>query len=109
MQVKIYISGPISNDPFHAESFDKAEEYLKHLGYKIVNPLDIKEKVFIGPDKDIKLWNYFMRKSIKLLMECDQIYMLEKWEESRGARIEHQLATDLSMQRMYEEEDIERV
>ena len=107
--MKIYISGPISNDPYHRESFDKAEEYLKHLGYKVVNPLDIKEREFTGPDKDIKLWNYFMRKSIRLLMECDQIYMLEKWRESRGATIEHNLATDLSMPRMYEEEDIDRV
>ena len=109
MQVKIYISGPISNDPYHRESFGKAEEYLKHLGYDIVNPLNIQEKEFSGPDKEIKLWNYFMRKSIRLLMGCDQIYMLENWEESRGARIEHQLATDLSMPRMYEEEDIEYV
>ena len=107
--MKIYISGPISNDPYHREAFDKAELYLSNLGYKVINPLDIPEKQFNGPDKDIKLWNYFMRKSIKLLMDCDQIYMLEKWEESRGAKIEHQLATDLSMPRMYEEEDIERV
>ena len=107
--MKIYISGPISNDPYHRDAFARAEEYLMHLGYSTVNPLDIEEEEFLGPDKEIQLWNYFMRKSIKLLMECDQIYMLEKWEESRGARIEHQLATDLSMQRMYEEEDIERV
>ena len=107
--MKIYISGPISNDPYHRESFDGAEEYLKHLGYETVNPLDIKEKEFKGPDKDHQLWNYYMRQSIKLLMECDQIYMLEKWKESRGARIEHQLATELSMPRIYEEEDIERV
>tara|TARA_R100000458_G_C8252913_1_gene229500 strand:- start:1054 stop:1377 length:324 start_codon:yes stop_codon:yes gene_type:complete len=107
--MKIYISGPISNDPYHREAFDKAELFLGNLGYKVINPLDIPEKEFKGPDKDIKLWNYFMRKSIKLLMDCDQIYMLEKWEESRGAKIEHQLAVNLSMPRMYEEEDIERV
>ena len=107
--MKIYISGPISNDPYHRVAFDKAETYLNYLGYDTVNPLDIPEGNFEGPDKDIKLWNYFMRKSIELLVNCDQIYMLEKWEDSRGAKIEHQLATDLSMPRMYEEEDIERV
>ena len=42
--MKIYISGPISNDPYHREAFDRAEEYLSHLGYETVNPLDIKEK-----------------------------------------------------------------
>jgi|TARA_R100000322_G_C5279513_1_gene149358 hypothetical protein len=107
--MKIYISGPISNDPYHREAFDKAEDYLKHLGYDVINPLDIKEKEFKGPDKDFQLWTHYMRESIKLLMDCDQIYMLEKWKESRGAKIEHKLATDLSMPRIYEEEDIERV
>ncbi len=107
--MKIYISGPISNDPYHREGFDRAEEYLKHLGYDTVNPLDIKDKVFDGPDKDYQLWTYYMRESIKLLMECDQIYMLEKWKQSRGAGIEHQLALNLSMPRIYEEEDIDRV
>jgi len=107
--MKIYISGPISNDPYHSDAFEKASEYLTHLGYRVVNPLNIKEKTFKGPDKEYKLWNYYMRQSIKLLMGCDQIYMLEKWKESRGAKIEHQLALDLSMPRTYEEEDIERV
>ena len=107
--MKIYISGPISNDPYHREAFDKAEDYLKHLGYDVINPLDIKEKEFKVPYKDFQLWTYYMRESIKLLMDCDQIYMLEKWKESRGAKIEHKLATDLSMPRIYEEEDIERV
>jgi len=107
--MKIYISGPISNDPFHAESFDKAEEYLKHLGFEVINPLDIKDKEFKGPDKDHQLWTYYMRESIKLLMGCDQIYMLEGWKASRGAKIEHELALNLSMPRTYEDEDIERV
>ena len=107
--MKIYISGPISQDPYHREAFDRAEEYLKHLGYVVVNPLDIPEKSFDGPDRDFKRWQYYMRESIKLLMECDQIYMLEKWENSRGAKLEQKIALELSMPRMYETEDIERV
>lgn len=107
--MKIYISGPISQDPFHREGFDRAEEYLKHLGYEVINPLDIPDRSFDGPDKEIKLWHYYMRESIKLLMECDQIYMLENWENSRGARLEQKIALELSMPRMYETEDIERV
>ena len=107
--MKIYISGPISHDPYHEDAFTKAEEYLRHLGYEVINPVDIPEEVFDGPDRDIKRWEYFMRASIKLLMDCDQIYMIEKWEDSRGAKIEHQLAIDMCMPRMYESEDIERV
>tara|TARA_R100000008_G_scaffold24809_1_gene13364 strand:- start:354 stop:677 length:324 start_codon:yes stop_codon:yes gene_type:complete len=107
--LKIYISGPISNDPFHGEAFDKAQAYLKDLGYEVVNPLDIPEKEFDGADREYQLWTYYMRESIKLLMDCDQIYMLEGWKASRGANIEHKLSLSLSMPRIYEEEDIDRV
>ena len=107
--MKIYISGPISHDPFHEDAFTKAEEYLRHLGYEVINPIDIPDKEFDGPDRDVQKWNYFMRASIKLLMDCDQIYMLEGWEDSRGARLEQKIALQLAMAAMYETEDIERV
>ena len=107
--MKIYISGPISHDPLHEQAFGAAEEYLKFLGYQVINPIHIPEKEFNGPDKDIQRWHYYMRESIKLLMDCDQIYMLEGWEDSRGARLEQKIALELAMPRLYESEDIDRV
>ena len=107
--MKIYISGPISHDPFYEQSFSKAEEYLTYLGYEVTNPVNIPTKDFCGPDRDIKRWHYFMRESIILLMGCDQIYMLEGYENSRGANLEHSIALELAMPRMYETEDIDRV
>jgi len=107
--MKIYISGPISHDPHYEDSFSKAEEYLRFLGYKVTNPVDIPDRDFDGPDRDVQKWNYFMRASIKLLMDCDQIYMLEGWEDSRGARLEQKIALQLAMPTMYETEDIDRV
>ena len=107
--MKIYISGPISHDPYHEGAFNKAEEYLRHLGYEVINPVDIPEEEFDGPDRDVKKWEYFMRASIKLLMDCDQIYMLEGWEDSRGAKLEQKIAKELAMPSMYETEDIDRV
>ena len=107
--MKIYISGPISHDPNHEVAFTNAEEYLKYLGYEVVNPVDIPDSEFNGPDRDVQRWHYFMKESIKLLMCCDQIYMLEGWEESRGARLEQKIAMELAMPRMFETEDIDRV
>tara|TARA_R110002051_G_scaffold274653_1_gene335354 strand:+ start:206 stop:529 length:324 start_codon:yes stop_codon:yes gene_type:complete len=107
--MKIYISGPISHDPNHEKAFTTAEEYLIFLGYSVVNPVDIPEKAFTGADRDVKRWHYFMKESIKLLMDCDQIYMLEGWEDSRGARLEQKIAMELAMPRMFETEDIDRV
>ena len=42
-------------------------------------------------------------------MDCDRIYMLEGWEDSEGAKIEHMLAKELRMPCLYELEDIDRV
>ena len=107
--MKIYISGPISHDPYHEEAFTKAGQYLVHLGYEVINPVDILDRDFDGPDRDVQRWNYFMREAIKMLLECDQIYMLEGWEDSRGAKLEQKIALDLAMPMMYEAEDIHRV
>lgn len=38
-----------------------------------------------------------MRVCITHLMECDAIYMLKDWKQSRGARLEHFIALKLGM------------
>jgi len=104
--LKVYISGPISGATAYRQSFKKAVEYLKHLGYDVVDPSIIdpptKETIF-------ESWDYYMREAIKLMMDCDRIYMLEGWEDSEGARLEQMIAIRLDMPCLYEVEDIERV
>ena len=43
-----------------------------------------------------------MRHDIKLLCDCDAIYMLNGWRESAGAKIEHKLARDIGIEIIYE-------
>lgn len=43
-----------------------------------------------------------MGHDIKLLCDCDAIYMLNGWRESAGAKIEHKLARDLGIEIIYE-------
>ena len=43
-----------------------------------------------------------MRRDIKLLVDCDAVYMLDGWPESEGARVEHTLARDLGLKCYYE-------
>ena len=104
--MKVYISGPISGAIAYPQSFEKASEYLRDLGYDIVDPTTIDP-----PSEDTKgtTWDYYMREGIKRLMDCDRIYMLEGWENSEGARLEQMIALQLRMSCVYEVEDIERV
>ncbi|MBS7122699.1 MAG: DUF4406 domain-containing protein [Dysgonomonas sp.] len=84
---KAYISGPISGLPFEKveQAFNDAEIRLQEEGYEVVNPLEN------GLTKDHS-WKEHMKADIKLLMECDTIYMLKGWTGSKGARIEYQIA-----------------
>jgi len=91
---KIYISGQISGlEPEDAVSnFNEMEKLLRAQGYSVVNPTRLGIEDVSG-----KGWDYYMKKGIKLLMDCDAVYMLIGWSNSRGANIEWQLAYDLGM------------
>ena len=91
---KIYISGQISGiEPEDAIStFNKMEKTLRAQGYSVANPTRLGIEDVSG-----RGWDYYMKEGIKLLMDCDGIYMLQSWTKSRGARIEWKLAYDLGM------------
>ena len=91
---KIYLSGQISGlEPEDAESaFNNMEKILRAQGYYVVNPTRLGVSDVSG-----KGWDYYMKEGIKLLMDCDAIYMLTGSSNSKGASIERQLAYDLGM------------
>ena len=92
---KIYISGKITDNPNYKADFEAAELALKIAGFQPVNPAE--EHL-----PDGATWADYMRHDIKLLCDCDAIYMLNGWRESAGAKIEHKLARDLGMEIIYE-------
>lgn len=89
--MKLYLAGPMTgylelNFPlFHAEA-----ARLRTLGFEIVNPAEI------VTDKSTP-WLDCMRADIKQLVDCDGVALLPRWNESRGASIEHNLARDLGL------------
>lgn len=91
------MSGPISGLPLETvyNNFTNAEVQLLEQGYEVVNPLN-------NGLPTNATWEEHMRADLKLLLNCDAIYMLEGWEKSRGARIEYALAVDLKMDVQYQ-------
>jgi len=79
----VYISGKITGNENYEKQFNEAERELKKMGYEVFNPARIKEN-----------WSYedYMKFDIKHLLECEQIYLLPNWEDSKGARLEKQIA-----------------
>lgn len=88
--MKVYISGPITGLPYKEieKAFNEAEVMLQEKGYEVVNPLNN------GLPRN-STWREHMRAGLKLLLDCDVIYMLDGWDNSKGAEIELKLAFDL--------------
>jgi hypothetical protein len=96
MSKKIYISGKISGIELEAEKlFEKAENELKHKGFEPVNPMKLNHQ-------HNKSWNSYMKEDIKALCDCDSIYMMSNWTDSKGAIIEHNLSIQLGIDVIYE-------
>ncbi len=77
MEIKIYISGPVTGTEDYLERFGAAEEELKKAGYSVINPAKINS--FLPADTTYK---QYMDMSITMLSMCSHIYMLKGWEES---------------------------
>ncbi|WP_238552926.1 DUF4406 domain-containing protein [Paenibacillus alvei] len=86
----IYLSGPMTGLPeYNHPAFHLAALRLRRAGYRVLNPADV-----VVEKED---WGSYMRADIKLLMDADMVAVLPGWEQSRGARIEVDLAEALEM------------
>lgn len=93
----VYISGKITGSNNYEIQFEKAEFWLRLKGYKVVNPVKVcKSLVGVFEDKD------FYEIDINLLFKCDCIFMLNGWQNSKGAKTELQVAKTLGKKIMYQ-------
>ena len=100
--MRIYISGPITGTTDYMERFAAAERELWDNGWDdIVNPAGILSVRL----PEGSSWEAYMGESLKLLCECDAIYMMRGWEGSRGARLEHVVAESLDLRVLEQEND----
>ena len=97
--MKCYISGQITGlDEMEAmHNFAKASnDAMQKLGYdEVLNPMEL-------PHLHEGKWIDYMCEDIRALHDCDAIYMLSNWRDSKGARIEHAIAEILGLDIYYE-------
>lgn len=79
----VYISGAITNDKHYRKKFAKAEKNLKKQGYDVINPAKIGD---VLPELTYK---GYLEVDLALVKQADILYMLQGWEDSQGANIEH--------------------
>jgi hypothetical protein len=93
--VRLYLAGPMTGLPeLNFPAFHAAAARLRESGYDVVNPAEIN----VDPSEG---WAACLRKDIAQLVTCEGIALLPGWEKSRGARLEHRIATELGMREIF--------
>lgn len=89
--MKIYIAGKVTGLPVGEvfAKFGQAEFWLKEQGHEVVNPLRLCSQSWS--------WQQCMRVCIAALVGCDAVCLLKDWNESRGAMVEHYIASMMGM------------
>lgn len=88
---RIYISGPMTGLPdFNKPAFHGVAAALRGAGFDVCNPAE-------NGIPDWAPWTAHMRADIVGLMACQGLCYLPSWADSRGAKIEINLATELEI------------
>ena len=90
---KIYISGPIAHYDLDERklAFLKVYHELSAKGHEPVNPFD----------NGVEQGNHYqvhMKADIKMLLECDAIYMMPGWYKSKGCKLELDVASSCGLE-----------
>lgn len=95
---KVYISGKITGLSVEeiTSKFHNAEVTLSALGVECINPFTA------VPYVKGKTWEEYMVDDFRLLLQCDTIYLLDNWQDSKGAKVELAVAKELGLNILYE-------
>lgn len=100
----IFMSGPMTGyEDFNYPAFHEAGEKLSKAGIEFESAAHECTGQYIYPPRadNAGPWDYYMRKSIRQLTQCQAILMLPGWQDSRGAQLEKHIAEELGMVVLY--------
>jgi nucleoside 2-deoxyribosyltransferase len=94
--MKVYLSGPVSNNKDYKKSFESAKETilryaLPESNIEVFSPIDLRLE-----NED---WEYCMRETLKLMLSCEGIVLLPEIRDyvSKGTVIEQLVASTVGM------------
>lgn len=110
---KIYIAGPMRGyENCNFDAFDSARDAITEAGDIAISPADM-DRLYEGWGKyapeglefTLEDCKRFMRRDLAVIEECDAIYMLIGWEQSKGATLEKAYADYLGLKVILQKED----
>lgn len=93
--MRVYISGKITGTSDYIDRFEDIERQLYEEGHEVVNPA--RENAHLPKGTP---WETYMAESLKMLCECDAIYLMDGWRESRGAVLEAMVAAYMGKEKL---------
>ena len=75
-----YIAGKITGDPNYKAKFAEAQRALEKHGYIVLNPSWMPQ----GLTNE-----QYMRMCLAMIDSADDVFMLDDWKDSEGARLEY--------------------
>jgi hypothetical protein len=104
MAKKIYVAGPMRGIKyFNFPSFDMAKRKLTIEGWEVVSPADLDRETGFDPRSLPDEWDWnktpetfslqdAIERDLKAIAECEAMYMLDGWQDSKGAIAEKTVA-----------------
>lgn len=113
LELTYYFSAPMSGyEEYNYPYFERVVTHLRSSGIKIVSPHEVKPPVFpeLLDISEKELWKWYLEKDLVLMIQNTQGIILGKgWPESRGARVELEIAMTLGRPVFYYEETEDRI
>lgn len=98
--MRVYISGPMTGiEDENFPAFNRASALLRSMGFDVENPAD--KGIIEGWE-----WEDYLRYDLKMMADCQAIYLLPGWENSKGARLEVHVARALNFRFLYDSENV---
>lgn len=102
---KAMVSQPMAGktDEEIAAARDLAVAKLRQMGYEVA------DTVFGFSDEQLNALEventpvYYLGNSIQAMSRCAAVYFLKGWEDARGCKIEHEIATAYGLEVLYED------
>lgn len=107
--MRIYLSGPISNNPNYLIDFANAQRELEAKGHEVINPARLSQFFPESITKDCEPGSENYKRILIVEAEiirsmADRVMMLKGWSKSRGARFEKKVAENEGIPILYAED-----
>ncbi len=88
--MKIYLTGPMSNNPNYELEFQHVEDLLHEKGHIVINPVNL-------VSEDCTVWEDAMKADLVEMLRCDAVAVVHTCQPSKGQALEILIANQLDI------------